>query len=63
MALALAPAIRAHGRYWEIPLDAYPKIEQAGVVLSHAPNPDAAREFCAFLQSDAARARLKEFGF
>jgi molybdate transport system substrate-binding protein len=63
LALALAPATRARGRYWEIPLDAYPKIEQAGVVLSHAANPDAAREFCAYLQSDAARARLKEFGF
>jgi molybdate transport system substrate-binding protein len=63
LALALAPSTKAHGRYWEVPLDAYPKIEQAGVVLSHAGNPNTAREFCAFLQSAGARTRLKEYGF
>src|SRR6202050_1474818 len=63
LALALAPSTRAQGRYWEIPLDAYPKIEQAGVVLTHAANADAARAFCTYLQSAAARARLKEYGF
>jgi molybdate transport system substrate-binding protein len=63
LALALAPSTRAQGRYWAIPLDAYPKIEQAGVVLSHAKDIAAAREFCAYLQSGAARGRLKEFGF
>jgi molybdate transport system substrate-binding protein len=63
LALALAPSTRAQGQYWEIPLDAYPKIEQAGVVLSHAKDAAAAREFCAYLQSAAARARLREYGF
>ncbi len=63
LALALAPSTRAQGQYWEIPLDAYPRIEQAGVVLSHAKDIAAAREFCAYLQSGAARGRLKEFGF
>jgi molybdate transport system substrate-binding protein len=63
LALALAPSTRAHGRYWEIPLDAYPQIEQAGVVLSHGRNAADARGFCAYLQSDAARGRLKEYGF
>jgi molybdate transport system substrate-binding protein len=63
LALALAPSTRAQGRYWEIPLDAYPKIEQAGVVLSRAKDIAGAREFCAYLQSAAARGRLKEYGF
>ena len=63
LALALAPTTRAHGRYWEIPLDAYPKIEQAGVVLTHAKDAPDARAFCAYLQSAAARERLKEYGF
>jgi len=63
LALALAPATRAHGRYWEIPLDAYPKLEQAGVILSHAANPAAARAFCEYLRSDAARVSLREYGF
>jgi molybdate transport system substrate-binding protein len=63
LALALAPSVRAQGRYWEIPLDAYPRIEQAGVTLSHAGNIAGARLFCAYLQSGAVRARLKEYGF
>jgi molybdate transport system substrate-binding protein len=63
LALALAPSTRAQGRYWEIPLDAYPRIEQAGVVLSHAKDIAAAREFCVYLKSAAARGRLKEHGF
>ena len=63
MALALAPAAREQGRYWEIPQDAYPKMEQAGVILSRAKNADAAREFRAFLMSDAARHTLKSYGF
>src|SRR5580658_9600009 len=63
VALALAPSARTQGRYWEVPLDAYPKIEQAGVILTHARNPAAARDFRAYLQSAGARARLKEYGF
>ncbi len=63
LALALAPAAREQGRYWEIPQTAYPRMEQAGVILSHAKSPDAAREFRAFLMSDAARRTLKNYGF
>lgn len=63
LALALAPSTRAQGRYWEVPLDAYPRIEQAGVVLTHARDAAAARQFRAYLQSGAARERLKDFGF
>jgi molybdate transport system substrate-binding protein len=63
LALALAPAAREQGRYWQIPQEAYPKMEQAGVILSHAANPEAAREFRAFLTSDAARRTLRSYGF
>jgi molybdate transport system substrate-binding protein len=68
LALALAPSTRVQGQYWEIPIrtngaDTYPKLEQAGVVLSHAKNVAAAREFCAYLQNGTARGRLKEYGF
>ncbi len=63
LALALAPAAREQGRYWEIPQAAYPKLEQAGVILSHAKNPEGARAFRAFLMSDAGRKALKRYGF
>jgi molybdate transport system substrate-binding protein len=62
LSLALAPAARTHGRYWEVPQDAYPKIEQGGVILSRAPAGPAA-QFRAFLLSEEARRILKQYGF
>jgi molybdate transport system substrate-binding protein len=62
LSLALAPAARGHGRYWEVPQDAYPKIEQAGVILARAPAGPAA-QFRAFLLSTEARRILKQYGF
>jgi molybdate transport system substrate-binding protein len=63
LALAIAPTAREKGKYWEVPQSAYPKIEQAGVVLTHAKDPAAAREFCEFLKSDAGKHALKSYGF
>jgi molybdate transport system substrate-binding protein len=62
LSLALAPAASGHGRYWEVPTDAYPKIEQGGVILSRAPAGPAA-QFRAFLLSAEARRILKQYGF
>ena len=62
LSLALAPPRqgRAAGRYWEIPLTAYPKMEQGGIVLKSSP---AASQFRAFLLDAAGRRVLKQFGF
>lgn len=62
LSLALAPAARGHGRYWEVPAGAYPKIEQGGVILARAPAGPAA-QFRAFLLSAEARRILKQYGF
>jgi len=62
LSLALAPSARGHGRYWEVPAEAYPKIEQGGVILSRAPAGPAA-QFRAFLLSTEARGILKKYGF
>jgi len=62
LSLALAPAARTHGRYAELPADAYPKIEQGGVILNRAPAGPAA-QFRAFLISPDARRVLKQYGF
>ncbi len=61
--LALAAPMRAAGRYWDIPPGMYPPMEQAGLVLSSASNPDAARRFRDFMLGDEARAILTESGF
>lgn len=62
LSLALAPAARSHGRYWEVPAEAYPKIEQGGVILTRALSVPAA-QFRAFLLSAEARRILKQYGF
>ncbi|MEO8594817.1 MAG: molybdate ABC transporter substrate-binding protein [Candidatus Solibacter sp.] len=60
LSLALAPAARAAGRYWEIPVSAYPRMEQGGIILKDS---EAARAFRAFLLSSDGRRILKQFGF
>ena len=60
LSLALAPAARGKGRYWEIPLDAYPRIEQGGLLLKESADTRAVR---AFLVSVAGRVILKRYGF
>jgi molybdate transport system substrate-binding protein len=60
LSLALAPPMRNRGRYWEIPPEAYPKIEQGGVILKDS---KAAREFRSFLLDAAGRRILKQYGF
>ena len=60
LSLAIAPAVRDQGRYWEVPMDAYPKMEQAGVIVKDS---DAARSFRAWLQAPAGRQLLKQYGF
>jgi molybdate transport system substrate-binding protein len=60
---ALAPAMKDKGRYWTVPLDAYPTLNQAAVVLSRSKQPDAARRFLDFLRSPEATALLTNYGF
>ncbi len=60
LSLALAPPVRGQGRYWEVPPEAYPKIEQGGLILRDS---EAAREFRSFLLGASARRILKEYGF
>ena len=60
VALSLARAAGERGRYWELPPDTYPRLEQGGVILKDSA---AAREFRDFLLSDAGRRILKQYGF
>jgi molybdate transport system substrate-binding protein len=60
---ALAPALTNKGRYWTVPLDAYPTLNQAAVVLSRSKQGDAARRFLDFVRSPEAIALLATYGF
>src|SRR5271170_919397 len=60
---ALAPAMKDKGRYWEVPLPAYPTLNQAAVVLSKSKQQDAARKFLDFMRSPDATSVLVRYGF
>jgi molybdate transport system substrate-binding protein len=60
LSLAIAPPMRGQGRYWEIPLEAYPKMEQGGVILKESA---IAREFRTRLLAPDGRNILKRYGF
>jgi molybdate transport system substrate-binding protein len=63
LSLAMSPAMKDKGRYWPVPLDAHPRLDQGGVILTGAKDPDAARELRAFLTGPDGRAVLKRYGF
>ena len=63
LSLAIAPKMTETGRYWDVPLDAYPKLEQAGVILKSSKNINEARAFRDFALSEQGRAILKRYGF
>ncbi len=60
---ALAPAMKNKGRYWAVPLDAYPILNQAAVVISKSKEQSAARDFLEYMRSAEAASLLANYGF
>lgn len=63
LSLAVAPQMRDAGRFWQLPLDAYPRIEQGGIILKSSKNLETARGFRDFVLGDHGREVLKHYGF
>ena len=63
LSLALGPALRGSGTYFEIAATAHPPIEQAAVVLTASRSKETARELVAYLRSPAIRELLQRSGF
>jgi molybdate transport system substrate-binding protein len=63
LSLALAPAMQTKGQYWMVPLDAYPQLEQGGVILNWAKDKEAVQALKAFITSSEGRVILKRYGF
>jgi molybdate transport system substrate-binding protein len=63
LSLALAPNAKGTGRWAEVPLNFYPRMEQGGTILKWAADADAARAFRAFVLGADGRAILKQYGF
>jgi molybdate transport system substrate-binding protein len=63
LSLAVSPKMKTEGRYWEVPLDAYPRLEQGGVIVSASKQPDLARQFRNMVVSPQGRETLRRYGF
>ena len=63
LSLALAPQMREAGRFWQVPLDAYPRMEQGGIILKSSKNLEMARAFRDFVLGDHGREVLERCGF
>jgi molybdate transport system substrate-binding protein len=62
LSLAKSPAMVSSGKYWEIPLDAYPELRQAAGVISASKQKKAAQAFLDFVLSPEGRTVLQEYG-
>jgi len=63
LSLVRSPALRDTGRWWVIPADACPPIEQGAIVLRSSARKALARAFLNFLKDPQAQKLLEESGF
>lgn len=63
LSLALSPTVVNRGRYWEVPLESYPRIEQGAVIVKASRNKEAAKAFLMYVGGTEGRAILKRYGF
>lgn len=63
LSLALAPAMRSAGSYWEIPAEAHPPLEQGAAILKQSKHQELAKSFLAFLQGPQGQEIMIRYGF
>ena len=63
LSLAMAPAMKEAGKYFAIPQDDYPPIEQAAVMLKSSHKKESAHKFMLFLKTPEIIALMKQYGF
>lgn len=59
---ARTPRLSASGRYFEIPRDLYPPVQQGAVVIKRSAHSAEGRKFLAFLLSSPVQAQLAQAG-
>lgn len=63
LSLAVVPAMRQAGQYWEVPQEAHPPLEQGAVVLKNGTNREGAQAFFSFLQRREGQELFRRYGF
>ena len=63
LSLAMSPAMKDTGKYWELPADSYPEMQQAVAILSSSKHKQAAQAFIDYISSSEGAAVLEQYGF
>jgi molybdate transport system substrate-binding protein len=63
LAHVLAPAMQGKGKYWIVPAEAYPPLDQGVVLISHAPHRQDGDAFLGFVKTEEASDLLRRYGF
>ncbi|HJR76240.1 MAG TPA: molybdate ABC transporter substrate-binding protein [Nitrospiraceae bacterium] len=63
LSLALSPNMKAAGRYWEVPSEAHPAIEQGAVILKESKNQHLAKQFLEFVRGNEGQEIMQRYGF
>jgi molybdate transport system substrate-binding protein len=63
LSLAVTPAMKSKGVYWEIPAEAHLPLEQAVVILKSSKQQEFAKQFLAFVKGEQGQEIMKRNGF
>ena len=63
LSLALSPTLKNHGTYFLIPLDSYPPLEQAAVIVKSSQHQDVGRKFLVFIRRPEIMRLMEAAGF
>jgi molybdate transport system substrate-binding protein len=63
LSLAMSPTMKDNGKYWELPAESYPEMQQAVGIVSSSKHKHAAWAFIDYIKSPEAVAVLEQYGF
>src|SRR5437588_1552781 len=63
LAHVTAPAMQGKGKYWLVPAEAHPPLDQGVILLSHSPHAEDAAAFLGFVKTEEAAGILRRYGF
>jgi molybdate transport system substrate-binding protein len=63
LAHAVSPAVKNTGKFWVVPADYYPPLEQGVVILTRSQHKKEAADFLDYLRTRDASDVLRKFGF
>ncbi len=63
LAHAVSPSVRPLGRYWMLPTDSYPALNQGVVIISRSRNKTLAEQFVKYLAGPESQVIFRQFGF